>query len=48
MRAKSQLSVDEMDWVGLVTYLSIAGLAASSDVGTASLLNGDGDYEIDC
>ena len=29
----------------LMAYLSIAGLAASSDVGTASLLDGDGDCE---
>jgi hypothetical protein len=35
-----------MDWKA---YLSIAGLAASSDVGTASLLDGNGDCErIDC
>ena len=27
-----------------MAYLSIASLAASSDVGTASLLDGDGDY----
>jgi hypothetical protein len=25
-------------------YLGVTGLAASSDVGTASLLDGDGDY----
>jgi len=29
--------------MGSLAYLSIAGLAASSDVGTASLLDGDGD-----
>ena len=28
-----------------MAYLSVAGLAASSDVGTASLLDGDGDCE---
>jgi len=28
---------------GVKAYLSIAGLAASSDVGTAGLLDGDGD-----
>jgi hypothetical protein len=33
--------------MGLMAYLSIAGLAASSDVGTASLLDGDGDCEVD-
>jgi hypothetical protein len=32
-----------MDWKA---YLSIAGLAASSDVGTASLLDGNGDCEL--
>jgi hypothetical protein len=28
-------------------YISVTGLAASSDVGTASLLDGDGDWS-DC
>jgi len=28
-------------------YVGVAGLAASSDVGTASLLDGDGDWS-DC
>ena len=35
----------EEEWVDWKAYLSIAGLAASSDVGTASLLDGDGDCE---
>jgi hypothetical protein len=35
----------KMEWVVLMAYLSIAGLAASSDVGTASLLDGNGDCE---
>ena len=30
-----------------VAYLGVTGLAASSDVGTASLLDGDGDWS-DC
>jgi hypothetical protein len=36
-----------LDGMGMA-YLSVAGLAASSDVGTASLLDGDGDCGIDC
>jgi hypothetical protein len=33
----------EMGEMEVTAYLSIAGLAASSDVGTAGLLDGDGD-----
>jgi hypothetical protein len=33
-----------MEKIEVDSYVSVTGLAASSDVGTASLLDGDGDY----
>jgi hypothetical protein len=36
--------LNEVEGIEGDAYLGVTGLAASSDVGTASLLDGDGDY----
>ena len=45
MRSDVSWVLIQEECMDLMAYLSIAGLAASSDVGTAGLLDGDGDCE---